>query len=117
MYKDLSRFGGCMVGLLAKMAVGTAIIVVIAEGVEYWRSLYYPEQQWLIVPLIMVLTILAIILNLWLLMRRYDIREINEKKKGQSSSGHMTVRTGSAPSPGPITALSVTSRDTPPISA
>ena len=39
------------------------------------------------------------------------------KSGGQSSSGHMIVRTGSASSPGPITALSVTSRETPPISA
>ena len=39
------------------------------------------------------------------------------KKGVQSSSGHRIVRTGSASSPGPITALSVTSRETPPISA
>ncbi len=64
-----------MASLLAKMAVGSAIIVIIAEGVEYWRGLYYPEQQWFIVPLIMVFTILAITLNLWLLMRPYDIRK------------------------------------------
>ena len=64
-----------MVSLLAKMAMGTAIIVVIAEGVEYWRGLHYPEQQWFIVPLIMFFTILAITLNLWLLMRPYDIRK------------------------------------------
>ena len=69
-----------MVRLLAKMAVGTAIIVVIAEGVEYWRGLYYPEQQWFIVPLIMFFTILAITLNLWLLMRPYDIRKTDESR-------------------------------------
>lgn len=73
--KKLSCYGDCMVNLLAKMAIGTAIIVVIAEGVEYWRGLHYPEQQWFIVPLIMFFTILAITLNLWLLMRPYDIRK------------------------------------------
>ena len=40
-----------------------------------------------------------------------------EKEGAQSSSGHMMVRTGSASSPGPITAFSVTRRETPPISA
>ncbi len=69
-----------MVGLLARMTIGTAIIAVIAEGVEYWRSLYYPEQQWFIVPLIMFLTILAITLNQWLLLRQYDIQKVNGKR-------------------------------------
>ena len=62
-----------MVSLLTRMTIATTIIVVIAEGVEYWRSLAYPEQQWFIVPLIMLFTILAIILNLWILMKRYNI--------------------------------------------
>jgi hypothetical protein len=62
-----------MVGLLARMTIGTAIIVVIAEGVLSWRTLAYPEQQYWIVPLIMFLTILAIILNPWLLMKKYHI--------------------------------------------
>jgi TRAP-type C4-dicarboxylate transport system permease small subunit len=55
------------------MTIATTIIVVIAEDVLYWRSLAYPEQQYLIVPLIMFLIILAIILNLWRLMKRYHI--------------------------------------------
>jgi len=59
-----------MVGLLAKMTIATTIIVVIAEGVEYWRCLAFPEQQWWIVPLIMFFTILAIILNLWRFMKK-----------------------------------------------
>jgi uncharacterized membrane protein len=67
-----------LVGLLARMTAGTALIVVIAEGVEYWRSLYYPGQQWIIVPLVMLFTILAITFNLWRLMRHYDIRKITE---------------------------------------
>jgi hypothetical protein len=62
-----------MVGLLTRMTIATTIIVVIAEGVEYWRSLAYPEQQWFIVPLIMLFTILAIVLNLWILMKKYNI--------------------------------------------
>ncbi len=60
-------------GFLIRMSIATAIIVIIAEGVEYWRSLAYPSQQWIIVPLIMFFTILAIILNLWVLMRQYEI--------------------------------------------
>jgi len=43
------------------------------RGVLYWRSLAYPESQYGIIPLIMFLTVLAIILNLWLLMKRYPI--------------------------------------------
>ena len=62
-----------MVGLLTRMTIATTIIVVIAEGIEYWRSLAYPEQQWFIVPLIMLFTILAIVLNLWILMKKYNI--------------------------------------------
>jgi hypothetical protein len=62
-----------MAGLFTRMTITVAIIVVIAEGVEYWRGMAYPEQQWWIVPLIMFLTILAIMLNLWLLMKKYNI--------------------------------------------
>ncbi len=64
-----------MAGLFTRMTIAVTIIVVIAEGVEYWRSLAYPEQQWWIVPLIMFLTILAIMLNLWLLMKKYNINK------------------------------------------
>jgi hypothetical protein len=62
-----------MAGLFTRMTIAVAIIVVIAEGVEYWRGMAYPEQQWWIVPLIMFMTILAIMLNLWLLMKKYNI--------------------------------------------
>ena len=34
-----------MVSLLTRMTIATTIIVIIAEGVENWRSLEYPEQQ------------------------------------------------------------------------
>ncbi len=64
-----------MKGLFTRMTIAVAIIVVIAEGVEYWRGMAYPEQQWWIVPLIMFLTILAIMLNLWLLMKKYTINK------------------------------------------
>ncbi len=62
-----------MVGLLARMTIATSVIVIIAEGVEYWRSLAYPSQQWFVVPLIMFFTILAIIANLWFLMKRHKM--------------------------------------------
>ena len=64
-----------MAGLFTRMTIAVAIIVVIAEGVEYWRGMAYPEQQWWIVPLIMFMTILAIMLNLWLLMKKYNINK------------------------------------------
>jgi hypothetical protein len=64
-----------MAGLFTRMTIMVAIIVVIAEGVEYWRGMAYPEQQWWIVPLIMFMTILAIMLNLWLLMKKYNINK------------------------------------------
>ncbi len=63
-----------MAGLFTRMTMATIVIVVIAEGVEYYRGLAYPEQQWFIVPLIMVFTILAITLSLWLFMKQYDIK-------------------------------------------
>ena len=62
-----------MVKLFTRMAIVVIVIVVIAEGVEYWRGLAFPESQWWIVPLIMVLTILAILLNLWILLKKYKI--------------------------------------------
>ena len=64
-----------MAGLFTRMTIAVAIIVVIAEGVEYWRGMAYPEQQWWIVPLIMFMTILAIMLNLWLLLKKYNINK------------------------------------------
>ncbi len=64
-----------MGSLFARMTVATTIIVVIAEGVEYYRGLAYPEQQWFIVPLIMFFTILALMLNLWLLLKKFNTNQ------------------------------------------
>lgn len=62
-----------MVSFFTRMSIAIILIVVIAEGVEYWRSLEYPEQQWAIVPVIMFFTILALISSLWFNLRKYKI--------------------------------------------
>lgn len=68
-----------MVSLFTRLATGTAFIVVIAEGVEYYRGMAFPEQQWVIVPLIMIFTILAMIVHQWISMKQYVIRRIPGK--------------------------------------
>jgi len=60
---------------LLRTSIVTVIIIVIAEGVEYWRGVYFPSQQWFIVPLIMFFTALAIIANIWLSMKQYKINK------------------------------------------
>ena len=61
--------GDNMVSFLARMSIGIIIIVVIAEAVEWWRLVNYPSQ-WFVVPLIIVMTILALIVNLWLQLKK-----------------------------------------------
>ena len=61
-----------MVSLLTRMSIGTIIVVVIAEAVEWWHLANYPEQ-WLVVPLIMFFTVLVLIVNLWRLLLKYKI--------------------------------------------
>ena len=48
-------------------------MVAIAEAVEWWRLVNYPDQ-WFVIPLIIFFTILALIVIVWLLLKKYKVK-------------------------------------------